>query len=162
MHLYYRHAPGVLCKVGREKDDLDWRGAPGYPPPGIDARGNGGYVICWYAAGLECLDQTPPELWPAWLTSYFWPPSAPQGPRTPPASGRSDAAVEGIIRTVREATEPGRNSCLYWAAHRLRERSSNGGPGRAEARRRLIDAAIDAGLTKIEAEKSFDSAWGAA
>lgn len=43
LHLYFRHASGV-------------RNVEGRPVPGIDVRGEGGYVVFWFGAGCECLD----------------------------------------------------------------------------------------------------------
>lgn len=140
-HAYFRHAPGVRCTAGK-------------PVPGIDVRGDGGYVICWFAAGLECLDHTPPAPWPAWLTTFFWPPPPPPAARQ--ASGSPESAVSGIIRAVRNADEGSRNSILFWAANRLRERGIN----RGEAEADLLGAACAAGLPAVESARTVASAWG--
>ena len=50
IHLYFQHRPGVTNKARQ----------------GVDVRGEGGFIISWFAAGLECLDHTPPALWPDW------------------------------------------------------------------------------------------------
>src|SRR5437763_1799333 len=54
LHLVFRHVPGILCRVGK-------------PVLGIDVRGEGGYVIFWFAAGFECVDHAPAAPWPHWL-----------------------------------------------------------------------------------------------
>ena len=54
LHLYFRHSGGVRCTTGKVCH-------------GIDTRGEGGYAIFWFAAGLECLDHCPPTVWPTWL-----------------------------------------------------------------------------------------------
>ena len=59
-HYYFQHTEGI--------------GNRGRVEPGIDVRGQGGYVIWWFAAGHECLDHTAPAPWPAWLSRVFWPP----------------------------------------------------------------------------------------
>lgn len=141
-HAYFRHAPGVRCAAGK-------------PVLGIDVRGDGGYVIMWSAAGLECLDHALPAPWPAWLTTFFWPPPPPPTPRQ--TSGSPESAVSGILCAVRNAGDGSRNSILFWAANRLRERQV----GRGEATRALLDAAADAGLARVEAERTIASAWGA-
>jgi hypothetical protein len=61
LHAVFQHVPGV-------------RNVQGDPVPGVDVRGQGGYVIWWFAAGHECLDHTAPAPWPAWLSRFFWPP----------------------------------------------------------------------------------------
>jgi hypothetical protein len=61
LHAVFRHTPGV-------------RNVQGEPIPGVDVRGEGGYVAWWFGAGYECLDHSPPAPWPAWLSQFFWPP----------------------------------------------------------------------------------------
>lgn len=149
LHLVFRHAAGVKCAVGR-------------PTPGIDARGAGGYIIFWFAHGFDCIDHTPPATWPAWLSDYFWPPKPPQVSRGHDNSqpiGDPRAALDGIVRCVRDAQELTRNSKLYWAAHRMTERISANEITKADARRLLTDAAKDAGLDAIEIERTLNSAW---
>jgi Bifunctional DNA primase/polymerase, N-terminal len=149
LHLYFRHAPGV-------------RNVSGKPILGVDVRGDGGYVIFWFGAGFECVDPAPIAPWPHWLTPFFWPPPKPKNERRSggSAQGRT-GAIAGLIRTVREAQELTRNSKLYWAAHRLRERAAAGEIGEAEAKRLLTDAARDCGLPIIEVERTIASAWSA-
>jgi Bifunctional DNA primase/polymerase, N-terminal len=149
LHLFFRHALGI-------------RNVTGKPILGIDVRGDGGYVIYWFGTGLECLDHAPPALWPNWLTTFFWPPEPKREQRQVERSAaNSTAAINGIIRTVREAQELTRNSKLYWAAHRLRERAAAGEIGDSEAKRLLIDAARDCGLPRIEVERTIAGAWRA-
>jgi hypothetical protein len=64
LHAMFQHAPGV-------------RNVQGEPVPGVDVRGQGGYVIWWFADGHECLDHSVPAPWPAWLSQFFWPPPKP-------------------------------------------------------------------------------------
>lgn len=64
LHVVFQHTSGV-------------RNVQGEPIPGIDIRGEGGYIIFWFAAGHECLDHTAPAPWPAWLSRFFWPPLKP-------------------------------------------------------------------------------------
>jgi Bifunctional DNA primase/polymerase, N-terminal len=42
LHLLFRHTPGMRCSAGRIA-------------PGVDVRGDGGYLIWWPAAGLAVL-----------------------------------------------------------------------------------------------------------
>lgn len=144
VHLYFTHKDGIRCASGR-------------PVPGVDVRGDGGYVIMWFAAGLPCLDHSPPAPWPEWLTREVWPPAKPaERPKGAPERNQN-SAVAAIVRTVCGAAEGERNGKLFWAAHRLRER----GIGRADAEEQLVDAARGAGLPELEARRTVSSAWRA-
>jgi hypothetical protein len=97
LHLFFQHAAGV-------------RNAEGVPVKGIDSRGEGGYVVFWYAHGFECLDHTPPAPWPDWLTNFFWPPPAPKKPcRITTNETLSDDQLERVkqraIALVKDAAE---------------------------------------------------------
>jgi hypothetical protein len=149
LHLYFVHRPGLKCATNR-------------PVRGIDVRATGGYVIHWYAAGLECLDHEPPAPWPEWLTAVVQPP-APK-PAPPPERRRENVpgAIAGIVRIVRDAAEGERNRCLHWAAHRMRERIASGDIDRNEAEHDLMVAANECGLPDFEARRTIASAWRAA
>lgn len=71
---------------------------------------------------------------------------------TAPAS--SSRIVDGLVRTVREATPGNRNASTYWAACRLLEHQLD----TAEAREALRDAAIAAGLPEDEVDRTIASA----
>jgi hypothetical protein len=81
-------------------------------------------------------------------------------PRVPrpdrPVAGNTDAALDGLIRTVAEAPEGNRNASLYWAACRLRddERTVNPRGGREALRQ----AALSAGLGEHEVDATLSSA----
>jgi hypothetical protein len=75
LHLYFRHHDGIKNTQSKIAE-------------GIDTRGDGGYVIHWFAAGFECIDQSPPASWPAWLLSELLPKPAPPSLRTYRANGR--------------------------------------------------------------------------
>lgn len=121
--------------------------------PGIDTRAGGGYVVYWPAAGLPYLDHAPIATWPGWLLRALAPPIAKAKAERAPTP---DAAIDGLLRTVRGAKEGERNARLFWAANRLRER----GTSRAEAERLLIPSATGAGLPDAEARRTVKSAWG--
>ena len=149
MHIYFRHQGGIGNTQGKIA-------------PGVDTRGDGGYVIHWLSAGLPCLDHSVPTAWPSWLVDLVNPPK----PRAETYRRREvlsygandDAAVNALIRTVREAAEGGRNGKLFWAANRMRER----GASRNSAEASLIPAAQAAGLSDFEARRTIASAWRAA
>jgi hypothetical protein len=139
VHLYFQHAPGVRCSVGR-------------PVPGIDARGDSGYVLHWFAAGFPALDESPLAPWPAWLTAALAPPRT---PAPPPAIRASDAAIDAIVGKVANAQPGTRNCVAYWGASRLRAR----GVSRPQAEALLLCAALAAGLLPDETRRTIASAW---
>lgn len=73
----------------------------------------------------------------------------------PPANPTS--VVDGLARTVAEATVGNRNAALYWAANRLRDRGATGEAGREALRQ----AALATGLSESETERTLDSALNA-
>ncbi len=97
LHLFFQHAAGVRNAVGR-------------PVPGIDSRGEGGYIVFWFAAGCECLDPAPPAPWPHWLSDFFWPPAAAPNRATavspgPASSKFLEAVRDRAIQRVRTAAD---------------------------------------------------------
>lgn len=148
LHLYFRHTPEIRCASGR-------------PVLGLDVRGDGGYVIHWFAAGHECLDHEQPQPFPGWLVNTIWPPAhrAPTRPdRAANLSG--NAAIEGVLRVLSEAAEGERNAKLHWAAHRMQERIASGQASRSDAKAELVAAARKCGLSEVESKRTIASAWG--
>jgi hypothetical protein len=146
VHFHLRYVPGIGCNNGR--DDL----------LGVDVKGDGGYLIFWFAAGLPCLDHTPPAPWPGWLTEAAFPPPKPaieQRPYTGPRN--TDAAIAGIVRKVAETPEGNRNPVLNWGAFVMGRRVRAGEIGRHEAETLLAEAARAAGLEKAEAARTIRS-----
>jgi hypothetical protein len=145
LHLYFHDGAGIGCTTGRICR-------------GVDTRGDGGYVVYWFAAGLACHDHSPPAPWPAWLRAALSPllprPAAPHRTHAMPA----EAAVAGIVRRVTEAREGERNAVLFWAACRLLER----GMHLRHVEALLIPAAVSIGLSDIEARRTITSARGRA
>jgi hypothetical protein len=87
-------------------------------------------------------------------------------PRPAPArvAFAGDAALDGLVRKVREAAPPmygkpgERNALLYWAARRVAEHAAGGTLDEAGGRAALRQAALDAGLDEFEVERTLDSA----
>jgi hypothetical protein len=130
IHVYFRHDPRVRCSqsvIAR----------------GVDTRGDGGYVIHWFAAGLECFDHNPPAAWPEWLLEALAP-----KPRTPPRSAarrpRQDSNVEDVIRRaiqrVGGAPEGAKHQELRKAARLLGGVQADAGFSDSEAVSWLRDA----------------------
>jgi RepB DNA-primase from phage plasmid len=70
-------------------------------------------------------------------------------------TGDSSKVLAGLVRTVGEAQEGNRNAALYWAAMRVREHDDLDADAAIDA---LRGAALHAGLTEIEAERTVGSA----
>ena len=141
VHLFFRHGPGVRCATARRV-------------AGVDVRGEGGYVISWYAAGFECLDHAPRAPWPGWLSAEIWPPAPPRPPVRPVTANANEAGISALVAKVSGAAEGNRNSILFWAAKRLAEKRM---PAR-EIETILIPAALSAGLAELEARRTVASA----
>jgi hypothetical protein len=145
-HLFFKFAPGIRCASAR-------------PVPGVDIRGDGGYVIFWFAAGHECTSHSPPAPFPAWLRRAIWPPRQPASTQ---GRGASPGAIEGILKRVQGAAQGERNTLLHWGACRMLERVGAGDITRADAERDLVAAALASGLTQAEAQRTISSAWRSA
>jgi hypothetical protein len=147
LHLYFLHRDGVTNSQGWIAD-------------GIDTRGDGGYVIFWFATGLECIDFSPPQPWPAWLLDELkWRPTPvlplPERFRDP------DRAVDGILRHLAATPEGHRNGMVFWAARKLAEH----GMSQGDIEPMLLPVCFGIGLTDLrEVRATIRSAmrWGAA
>ena len=145
IHLHYRDGNGIGCTTGRICR-------------GVDTRGDGGYVIHWFSAGLACHDHSPPAPWPAWLRAALSPPPRPSAAPHENHAISAETAVAGIVRRLAEAREGQRNAVLFWCACRLLERGMR--PRDVEAL--LIPVAVGTGLSDIEARRTITSAHGRA
>jgi hypothetical protein len=129
LHVVFQHAPGV-------------RNVQGEPVPGVDVRGEGGYVVWWFAAGHDCLDHSAPAPWPAWLSRFFWPPPKPTTVRKPVTL--SDRDLERIrttaINRVRSAADGQRHYRLRASARLLGGVQHRAGFSDADAVEWLLDA----------------------
>ncbi len=151
-HQYFQHADGVrntaskICK-------------------GIDTRGDGGYVIHWFSAGLACLSHGVVAPWPRWLLDQVLrqpPPAQTPSQRRYDGPPNADLAIHGMLRRVVNAAEGERNTILNWAAWRLAARVNEGELSRAEAESLLSEAASAAGLDAVEAARTIASGLKAA
>jgi len=153
-HLYFGHPGGVVPN------------SAGRLGPGLDVRGDGGYVIAppsqhvsggtytWQSGRLTDL----PRL-PTWLQDAARrPPRRPAVERTKLPSGDSRiggawarAALDSELVTVRDAVEGTRNSTLNRSAFRVGQIVGAGLLGENHVEGLLVDAGIDAGLGEREA-----------
>jgi hypothetical protein len=145
LHLYFIHTPGVrntqskLCQ-------------------GLDTRGEGGYIIYWFAAGTDCLDHSPLVAWPQWLLVQLLRKSRPLVPAArQPLTRNPDSAIQAVLHRIEAAPEGQRNSMLFWGACRLGERVGLRQIGDREAEQLLVAAAVANGLTEREAHATVHS-----
>jgi hypothetical protein len=143
-HLYFRAPDG--CGIRNSASQLG---------PQVDVRAQGGYVV---GAGsvvggkpYELLDGRDPAPLPEWVRRMLTRRPA-DSPR--PAAGSAPGRLAGLVRAVETAPEGKRNAVLYWAACRLAELDAVHGTSA------LIGAAVSAGLSESEAQRTVGSAMG--
>jgi hypothetical protein len=145
VHIHMLHSRGLGCSVGKLA-------------PGVDVRADGGYAIFWFAAGLPCLDHSPPAPWPSSILAMLMPrPTPAHWPRRLASGDQVGKAVDGILRRVAGATKGERNSLLHWGSCRLGERVLAGQLSLDSAEEMLIAAATVAGLAVQEARSTARS-----
>jgi putative DNA primase/helicase len=132
--------------------------------PHIDTRGRGGFIIWWLAFGFEALHadvlaEVPPFILRALerqretALCYL---AAPAQFDTPESSERK---LEGVLRTIAQATEGTRNQVLYWGSCRLAEMTAIGLLSRDTAMALALSAASRSGLPRLEAMRTVKSAF---
>jgi hypothetical protein len=158
LHILFRHADGV-------------RNSAGKIAPGVDVRGEGGFVIWWPAAGCSVLHGGLPVPWPTWLLGVLRPPSAlpvpvtlrRSGPRPATASPEIHAMrlIERALFRLRTASPGQRHVKLRAAACTLGGLLDAGDFTEAEAERELLAAVKAAGgLDVLERNALATIAWG--
>jgi hypothetical protein len=124
--------------------------------PGIDTRGDGGYIIWWPAAGLPVLNDASPGPWPAGLLAQLQaPPEISCKQRT--VFIPDERALGGLVGVVAGAPEGQRNNLAFWAACRAGEMARSGFIGLGTAATVIAAAAMRAGLSQREAERTARS-----
>lgn len=155
LHVYFRHPGGTI------------RNHAGRLGPGVDLRGDGGYVLAppsHHASGgtyellpgPRCL----PDL-PDWIAE---PPTPPRDARPLSTVSRvaaheawADAALRGELQRLGQAVEGTRNDTLNRVAYRLGQIIGAGLLPEQATRDALIDRAIAIGLGEREALATTDS-----
>ena len=162
-HIYVAH-PGGDMRVANSA------GNRGGVAPGIDIRGDGGFVVAppsMHASGVRYQWLTAPEssplaAMPAWVVG-------PRAAQQPSAAGDDTArdyarssgwarkALEGEIAKVVAATEGGRNDQLNHSAFRLGQLVAGGVLDVSVVRSELMRAGIAVGLSGDEIRKTIES-----
>lgn len=152
--------------------------------PGIDVRGDGGYVIV--APSIRPIDPDPRTgalrfgryAWalqytlapaPSWVvTPKARPERRIDGPESQPTSRdrpgpdphkRAAAALAGEVRRVSDSRDQGRNNALFQAAANLFEIVNAGYLNEAQVRAELTAAACAVGLGEGEIRQTLDAQW---
>jgi hypothetical protein len=141
LHLFFRHATAMRCSASKIR-------------PGVDVRGDGGYVIWWPIAGLPVLRQAPLAPWPEWLRIQLL---STQRPAPSRATVPDIHALTRLVRLVAGAREGERNGITYWAACRAGEMVASGLFDADAAVSLIAEAATRAGLPPVEAERTARS-----
>ncbi len=152
LHLLFRHAEGVRNSASRIA-------------PGVDVRGDGGYLVWWPAAGCEVMDRTPRADWPEWLLDLARPPAPPPrqvpplpaGASAPAARRYALAALRNAVDRVASAGDGMRNATLNAECFAL-SRFIPGILTPSEVADALAVAARHAGLTTRETIATLTSA----
>jgi hypothetical protein len=146
-HLLFAHKSGL-------------RNSAGKIAPGVDIRGDGGYIIWWPAAKLPVLSNTPIADWPEWLLESLKPRWEEFQP-TPTTLQCNDkytaAALRRAAEAVARAPEGQRNCTLNREAFSLM-RFVGAGLSPNTIASALASAALAAGLDRNEITKTLASA----
>ena len=157
-HLWFRHPGGVV------RNDAGRRLGPG-----LDIRGDGGYVIAppsrHRSGGLYAVVSQPTGLpdMPEWLLDLVRPPApAPRrarAERADPARGTAwaRAALEGELRELHGADEGNRNNTLNRVAYRLGQIVGAGLLEEQAVEQMLVDGGLAVGLREREAAETTRS-----
>ena len=157
-HLWFRHPGGVV------RNDAGRRLGPG-----LDIRGDGGYVIAppsrHRSGGLYSVESQPTGLpdMPDWLRDLVCPPEPEPrrlvAERADPARGTSwaRAALEGELRELQAAGEGNRNNTLNRVAYRLGQIVGAGLLEEQAVEQLLVDGGLAVGLREREAVETTRS-----
>jgi len=149
LHLLFQHRAGL-------------KNTASLLSPGVDTRGNGGYVIWWPSEGLKVLHGSVLAEVPGWVLDALVAPAKdlPEpSPTTRLGHEQSQRKLDGIIRTIASAPEGERNHLTFWGACRLAEMAEQNALDRGAAIAIAVEAASRAGLPRQEALRTAQSAF---
>lgn len=146
LHLLFRHVPVLRNTASRVA-------------PGVDTRGDGGYIVWWPADGYTVLNPDVLADWPTWLLQQLAPKQARKAPAdlATASSAFQEASLAGLVRFISNASEGHRNDSVFWAACRAGQAVRAKVLTEEAAIGMIVRAAKDAGLPDREAEKTAAS-----
>jgi hypothetical protein len=127
--------------------------------PGVDMRGDGGYIIWWPADGHPVLHPGILAPLPDWLAAR----AARRREATPQRSASASSgnfrprALHGLIRLMARAREGERNNTLFWVACRLGDHVAAGDITEGFALDLALEVAALVGLPADEARRTAES-----
>jgi hypothetical protein len=132
--------------------------------PGIDTRGDGGYVIWWPATGLPIEHEGTFAEWPEWLLAILDPPRhpVPLSPAVIHGRGYAAAALRSAVDAVGRSQPGARNETLNREAFALSRFVKTGELNSENIAVSLATAALAAGLSEREIRATLASAFRAA
>jgi hypothetical protein len=151
LHILFPHRDGV-------------RNSAGKVAPGIDVRGDGGFVVWWPACGCPVRAEGPLAAWPVWLLPQVLPPTQP--PLLQPAAipdGKfgdryTEAAIRRAVEHVASAGEGGRNDALNRETFALARFVRSGTMTAGDLAEAMATAGLSAGLPPREVQATLASA----
>jgi hypothetical protein len=134
--------------------------------PGVDTRGDGGYVIWWPLCLGLCAKHNFGLIapMPDWLISELRPPPPrfeSVRPQVGKSIGESNAKVQGVLNKVAQAREGNRNGILFWGACCIGDMVANRELSGIEASRSLQalhNISLQTGLSAREITRTINSA----
>jgi hypothetical protein len=154
LHVFFACAAEVTNSAGRLA-------------PGVDVRGEGGYVVAAPSvhpsgAVYTVARDLPVAEAPHWLVELAMPREEPvvaAPARHEAHSPRALRSVEGVVRAVASAGQGERNALTFWGGCRMREKVEAGLLTGSLARDLLIEAARRTGLPAWEIKTTINSAF---
>lgn len=150
-HWLFRHVEGVHNSAGAVA-------------PGIDVRGEGGYVVTPPSPGYSVVSDVEIAHWPDWLLAEILPKTRDPAPKPPPGryepipSARLDGFVRAVLSRVSAAPEGQKHFILRNQAMILGGIAHLGPLSKPDLVRRLMDALPATALDRKGAEKTAE--WG--
>ncbi len=143
LHLLFKHQPGLKSSTGKKKHPYSY----GSGVPGVDTRGEGGYIIWWPChLGFGTHEPVLPAEVPDWLVKALAPEEEPPKPIRRKSRAFDVRQVAGALNVARNATRGERNSALFWTSCRLGEMVANGTITHGAAVSCALEAAEAAGF----------------
>ena len=148
----------------RQPANANVRNSAGKIAPGVDVRGDGGYIIIPPSPGYVVLEHRSPAEMPDWLLTLVMPKAPPvqvlRAP-LPPNPDRAARTLHRAVLAVAGAGEGGRNDTLNRQTFILATRVAAGLLARDTVMSELYAAALQAGLTDLEIRKTLESGFSA-